>query len=175
MRRMKLLRKFDHSSDLASSATRKRARQRPVLLAIASGGGHFAELAQIREAFAGYDIRFATTVKGLAESFGVSAYKLIPDCNRNTGLAAARAFVRVSILVLRVRPDVLVTTGALPGLMALVVAKRIGTRTVWIDSVANAEEVSLSGQYARRHADVCLTQWPHLADSESIAYWGSLL
>jgi hypothetical protein len=45
---------------------------------------------------------------------------------------------------------------------------------VWVDSVANAEELSLSGKMASEKADLCLTQWPHLA-SGAVAYEGSVL
>jgi len=68
-----------------------------------------------------------------------------------------------------------VTTGSAPGLLALRLARLLGMRTVWIDSVANVEELSLSGRKARRYADLWLTQWPHLAKEQGPEYRGSLL
>ncbi|HVH03936.1 MAG TPA: hypothetical protein VM891_13525 [Amaricoccus sp.] len=69
-----------------------------------------------------------------------------------------------------------VTTGAAPGLVALALAKRLcGSRTVWIDSIANVEELSTSGTHARRVADVWLTQWEHLARPEGPHFWGAVL
>ena len=43
---------------------------------------------------------------------------------------------------------------------------------MWIDSVANVEELSMSGQMASASGDLCLTQWPHLAGG-SVQYLGS--
>ena len=76
--------------------------------------------------------------------------------------------------MLRERPDVVVSTGAAPGYLALRCAKLLGARTVWIDSVANVEELSLSGRIASTKADLCLTQWPHLA-AGPVGYEGSVL
>ena len=43
-------------------------------------------------------------------------------------------------------------------------ARLVGARTVWVDSIANAEELSLSGQKASRIATLTLTQWPELGE-----------
>ena len=148
-------------------------RQR--LLAIASGGGHWAQLCLLRPAFAGCDVRFATTIKGLDEEFAAKPCTVIPDCNRNQPLMSALAAFRIMLLLLRFRPHVVVTTGALPGLIAIAAARRLGARTVWIDSVANAEELSMAGKHARKHAELWLTQWPHVAAQSGAAFEGALL
>jgi hypothetical protein len=69
---------------------------------------------------------------------------------------------------------VVVSTGAAPGYIAIRLGKLLGARTVWIDSVANVEELSLSGRMVSGRADLCLTQWPHLA-SGPVAYMGTVL
>jgi len=74
----------------------------------------------------------------------------------------------------RERPSVVVSTGAAPGYLAIRCARLMGARTLWIDSVANIEELSMSGRLASTTADLCLTQWPHLAD-ERIRYLGAVL
>jgi hypothetical protein len=76
----------------------------------------------------------------------------------------------------KVRPHVVVTTGAAPGLVAIGVGKLFGAKTVWIDSLANSEVLSLSGRIAEKYADLWLTQWPHLDDSlPRLKYMGSVL
>ena len=73
---------------------------------------------------------------------------------------------------------VFVTTeeaGALPGVVALALGRAMGARTVWIDSVANAAEMSLSGRLARRVAHLWLTQWEHVARDSGAEYAGSVL
>jgi hypothetical protein len=68
-----------------------------------------------------------------------------------------------------------ISTGALPGYFALRLAKLFGARTVWIDSIANAEELSMSGQKVRPYADLWLTQWAHLASAGGPEFRGSVL
>ena len=77
-------------------------------------------------------------------------------------------------MLLRERPHVVISTGAAPGYLALRAGKLLGARTIWIDSVANVEELSLSGRMSSSVADLCLTQWPHLADGD-VGYAGAVL
>jgi UDP-N-acetylglucosamine:LPS N-acetylglucosamine transferase len=78
-------------------------------------------------------------------------------------------------LVLLVRPDAVISTGAAPGFFGVLFGKLTGARTAWIDSMANVSRLSLSGALARPFADLWLTQWPHLARVEGPQYKGSLL
>jgi hypothetical protein len=48
--------------------------------------------------------------------------------------------------LLRVRPDVIVSTGAPCGYVAIRMGRLLGARTLFIDSIANAVQPSLSGQ-----------------------------
>ncbi|MDJ1008332.1 MAG: glycosyltransferase [Paracoccaceae bacterium] len=148
---------------------------RPRLLAVASGGGHFHQLAALAPAFAGYEVTWATTLPGLAEEAGLGAGRLIPDCNRNEPLAIFRALWAIRRTVRALKPDAVVSTGALPGLIALWAGRRLGARTVWVDSVANAEAMSMSGRLAARVADLRLSQWPDVAAAEGAEYAGSVL
>lgn len=149
---------------------------RPVrVLAIASGGGHWDELMFLRPAWSACDVHYATTIRGLARRAGLDRAHLVPDCNRNAKLEVVRSAACLLHLLVRLRPDVVVTTGALPGLLALILGKTLGARTVWIDSVANAEEMSLAGLKARRHCDLWMTQSPAVAKASGARYAGAVL
>ncbi len=145
------------------------------VLAIASGGGHWQQLMQLRTAFAGSDIFYLTTLEGLPEQFEATPAAIVPDCNRHEKIAILRCGLSIAGHVLRRRPDVVITTGALPGVIALALGRMIGARTVWIDSVANAEEMSMSGRLARRFAHLWLTQWEHVAADSGAEYAGTVL
>ncbi len=140
------------------------AAGRRVVLAISSGGGHWAQLRRLLPAFEGHALVCACADEACrAEAPAGAAFHAVGDASRWSKLALLRVALRVARLVWRVRPDVVVTTGAAPGWLGLVAGKLLGARTVWVDSVANAGELSLSGRHARRFADLWLTQWPHLA------------
>ncbi len=146
----------------------------PRVLAIASAGGHWEQLMLLRSAFDDCDVQFVSTLRGL-EDYGTGRVHLVPDCNRDEKVRSLKACLKILLLLWKVRPSVVVTTGALPGLIALFLAKRMGVKTIWIDSVANAEEMSLAGKKAQAHADLWLSQWPDVARSEGAAYAGSVL
>lgn len=133
------------------------------VLAVSSGGGHWEELMLLRPAFAGVEQVFATTNPKLAARDGIERFYSLPDANRDEPLRAAICFAAAARLVFRLRPSVVITTGALPGLFSLIAARLLGIRTIWIDSIANSDRPSLSGRIARGFAHEWFTQWEHLA------------
>jgi hypothetical protein len=70
---------------------------------------------------------------------------------------------------------VVISTGAAPGYFALRFGKRLGARTIWLDSIANVDELSLSGQRAGKYAGLWLTQWQHLATPAGPHFAGAVL
>lgn len=150
-------------------------RKKIKVLAISSGGGHWEQLMLVVDCFAEDDVVYANTLEGLAEKSGVSPYYIVPDCNRDRLLDNLRCARRIFGIIRREQPDVIVSTGAAPGIIALSIGKVVGARTIWIDSVANSERLSLSGKIASRIADLCLTQWAHLAGKNGPQYYGSVL
>jgi len=144
------------------------------ILAVASSGGHWVQLTRLRPAFEGHDVAYVTTNAGHRPEVGSARFYTVRDGNRASKLALLVSALQIGRVVVRERPQVVVSTGAAPGYLALRLAKALGARSVWIDSVANVDELSLSGQLASEQADLCLTQWPHLA-SGSVGYQGSVL
>ena len=148
---------------------------RPVrVLAVASSGGHWDQLMRVGGAWRGAEVSYAVTMAGLAERAGLRA-DVIPDFSARTPLRLIAGLAPLWRLVWRVRPEVAISTGAAPGLIALIFARLLGARTIWIDSIANVETLSLSGRLAGLFADVHLTQWESLARPGGPHYWGAVL
>lgn len=154
------------------------------VLALSSGGGHWIELLRVRPAFAGCAVSYATTSADLerdiadeAQVTGCSAprFFVFRDANRWQKRALFIQLLQIIRIVLTVRPHVIVSTGASAGYFAIRMGKLMGARTLWLDSIANAEELSLSGEKAGAHVDLWLTQWPHLEQKEGPFYKGSVL
>ena len=144
------------------------------ILAVASSGGHWVQLRRLRPAFEGHDVAYLTTNAGHRSEIGGARFYTVRDASRTSKLALLLGALQIGWVLLRERPDVVISTGAAPGYLAIRGARLLGARTMWIDSVANAEELSLSGRMASDKADVCLTQWPHLQDGR-VTYAGSVL
>ncbi len=149
--------------------------RRVKVLAVASGGGHWDQMMVLRPAFDGFSVRYATTRRDFAVRDGIVDVLLLPDSNRFYPFHALRSLIAAVSIVARTRPDVVISTGALPGLFCLAAGRMIGARTIWVDSFANAERLSMSGRYARWFATRYLTQWEHLTTIAGPDYDGSLL
>lgn len=145
-----------------------------VVLAVSSGGGHWEELMLLRPALAEVDPVYATTDVELAQRETINRFFPLPDANRDEPVRALACLIASIRLVLHVRPTMVITTGALPGLFCLIAARIFGARTIWIDSIANSDQPSLSGRLARPFAHEWFTQWPHLAGAGR-RYDGALL
>lgn len=145
------------------------------VLAIASGGGHWQQLMLMRPAFEAHDPLYLTTLAGLPEQFGLRRFRIVKDCNRNEPVAVLQTALTLLWVFVTLRPQVVISTGALPGVMALALGRLSGARTIWVDSVANAEEMSMSGKLARRFASHWLSQWDHVAKDAGAEYAGAVL
>lgn len=145
------------------------------VLAIASAGGHWVQLLRLRPAFAHQEVRYLSTNRSMAAKVSPSRFYTVKDASMWDKLGLAIMALQVLWVVLRFRPQVIVTTGAAPGYFGIVFGRLLGAKTIWLDSIANAEELSLAGKKARRWATHWLTQWPELARDEGPTYIGSVL
>ena len=145
------------------------------VLAVASGGGHWDELMLLRPTLEHYKVQYVTTDTSLALQHGITAAERLPDCNRNKPLRALYCGVRAVWMVLKHRPHVVISTGAAPGFMCLLFGRMLGARTLWIDSVANGEELSMCGKLSMTIAHQCWVQWEDLAMGNSSHYRGAVL
>jgi hypothetical protein len=147
----------------------------PRILAVASSGGHWVQLLRLRPAFEGSRITYVSVDKNLAKDVVPAPFVSVPDANRSQKIRMLWLLVKLAWVVFRVRPDVVVSTGAAPGYFAIRIGRALGARTLFIDSLANAEKLSLSAHLAEKHSDLLLTQWPHLAKNDGPKFFGSVI
>ena len=144
------------------------------VVAIASAGGHWIQLLRLKPAYEAADLIYISTEKSFAETVKEHRFYTVPDANRWNKMLLLKMAVEVFKIIRREKPDVVISTGAAPGLLGIIAGKTIGAKTIWIDSIANVEQLSLSGKLASRVASRTYTQWPHLA-SGAILYNGNVL
>ncbi|HYO07783.1 MAG TPA: hypothetical protein VER17_02320 [Tepidisphaeraceae bacterium] len=145
------------------------------VLAVASGGGHWIQLSRLMPAFSECDVAYVTTLDSYREQVRGARFYVVRDANMRTKGRLLLMTAKLVAVMLRERPDVVISTGAAPGYVAVRLGKLLGARTIWVDSMANAEQLSVSGQRVGAHADLWLTQWPHLAAPEGPHYEGAVL
>ena len=154
---------------------RRTPNQAPRILAVASGGGHWIQLLRLRPAFDGASVHYATVDASAAQIVAPARVHLYPDANKDTKLRLAWAALRLLIIVVKVRPDVVVSTGAAGGYFAIRFARMLGARSVFIDSIANARQLSVTAQMCQGVADHVVSQWPDVARQNDVEFWGTVL
>lgn len=156
-----------------SNETSVRAPQK--ILAVASGGGHWVQLLRLRPAFEGHQVTYVTVDASYAADLAGERLLVVNDATRWNKLALVLLALRTFAIILRVRPDLVISTGAAPGYLAVRFGKLFGARTIWLDSIANVERLSMSGDLAAKHADLWLTQWEHLSSADGPDFRGAVL
>ena len=145
-----------------------RSSQSHKVMAVASLGGHWKQLLRITAPLRpDYDIVYVTTHAGAASMLpeGARLYT-VADFSRWDAWRLPAVLWSLWRIIGREHPRAIVTTGAAPGLMAIVAGRMRGVRTIWIDSIANAATLSGSGKMASKIAHRVFTQWPHLAQGK---------
>ncbi len=144
-------------------------------LLISSSGGHWQQLCRLESAFTGFEKHYACTNPNYHQFVPHYQFHFIPDASQWNKISLVWQAMKVLCLLLSVRPNVVISTGASVGFFALFFAKKMQMKTIWIDSLANAEQMSLSGLKSKPYADLWLTQWEHLSQPDGPYFYGAVL
>lgn len=148
------------------------------VMAVASCGGHWVQLRKLSAVLdTGHNqMVYVTVSNDYRPEVKGARFHAVVDANLSDKLRLIVLAAQMLVVVIRERPDVIVSTGAAPGFFALLWGKTLlNAHTIWIDSIANSERLSESGRYVGRFADLWLTQWKHLRSNEGPRYEGSIL
>lgn len=138
------------------------------ILAVASGGGHWIQLMRLNKAFDGCKVVYVSTHQGYEKVVDGARFYKVSDGNRWSKMKLLKMALELRKIIRIEKPDVIITTGAAPGLFALLWGRLSGSRTIWLDSIANVEIISLSGRIVKAFAHFHLTQWEDLASNKSV-------
>ena len=143
----------------------------PSVLVVCSAGGHLREaLAAIGNSIPSFDLA----------TFKVQHIKEIPSARRCFNLMDPHVSfwkylvnaVQSGFLLLRLRPQVIITTGAGIALCCAVFGKWMGAKLIVLDTVACSDELSRTGRLLYRYADLFIVQWPELVTKYPKAIYG---
>jgi UDP-N-acetylglucosamine:LPS N-acetylglucosamine transferase len=148
------------------------------ILAISSPGGHWIQLNKICNTLEDqFDVVYATPAADYTSSTkeGVKKVYAVTDASADSKLKLIPLTLNILFILIRERPNIIISTGAAPGVMAVLLCKFLPIKTIWIDSIANVKVLSRSGRMVKKHADLVVTQWEELSDNARIFYRGSIL
>lgn len=144
---------------------------------VASAGGHLAQLQALAAAYEGFPVVWVTSLEVGADRLRKQGRTyVVGECNRQQPINTLCVLWRCWRLVWIERPDVVLSTGAAPGFLVCLFGRLLGARVVWVDSIANARKMSLSGRMIRPFAHLVLSQWPEVAAKyPNVEYAGETL
>ena len=145
------------------------------VLAIASSGGHWIQLQRLMPAFNSQKIIFVSTHEGYRKQVAENDFYSVSDGSRWQKLKLIEMGFEVGRIIFLEKPDVIISTGAAPGLMAIIWGWLLCKKSIWIDSIANVDRISMSGRIAKKFCTLHLTQWEHLADNKTTFFKGTVI
>ncbi len=146
------------------------------LLLVAQNGGHLAELMALEHAWRPYSriwvtLRAADTVAMLRGEKVVFAYGPTPRNVTNL----LRNLVLAWSLLRRIRPQVVLTTGAGVAVPFAWVGRLRGARVMYVESCTRTTSVSMSCRLIAPIADRIFVQWPDLHGAAGKAHYAGNL
>lgn len=145
--------------------TSKRA---PSVLLVASTGGHLVELLELADQYEHAARHWVTFNKLDAHVLlaGESVSYAYGPTNRSLVNLVRNLFLAFRVLR-DVRPDAVITTGAGVGVPFVYAARILGIKSIYVESLARINGLSLSGRLVYPVASYFFVQWPELAEHHS--------
>lgn len=146
-----------------------------------SAGGHFAELMCLEKLFDEYEYLIVTekteSVLKLKEKYNIEFLKYGSRFYPFKYIFVLIYNIIKSIkIILRFKPDTVVSTGAHTGGIVCYIAKIFGAKIIYIESLAKTKTLSITGKNLYKKADVFLVQWEGLQEKYPKArYIGRLM
>lgn len=138
-------------------------------------GGHLTEMTFLSEAFEDHDTFYL--MYDTFRSSEIDDRKYLIDKIDTSPIRMILSFFTVARILLKERPDVIVSTGAEIAIPAFFIGKLLGCQTVFVESWCRVKTRSTTGRVVYPISDLFLVQWPDLADQygEKARYEGSIV
>jgi UDP-N-acetylglucosamine:LPS N-acetylglucosamine transferase len=143
-------------------------------LLVCSPGGHLQQMLALKPAWEHFDVSWAT-LPGYDVSHILAGEDVaLGHGPTNRSLSKLlRNLVFAHRLLRRVRPDVILSTGAGLAVPLFLVGRLLGARLVYVESLTRTDGLSLSGRLAAPLAHEIFVQWPQAAEGRA-RYVGSI-
>lgn len=149
------------------------------VLFISSTGGHLNELLQLKPMFEKYDSYIVTektkTNKDLKNEYKNISYLLYGTKHKPIRYIFVAIFniIKSLILFIKIRPNIIITTGAHTAVPICLIGKLFKKKIIYIETFANIHTKTLTGKIIYPIADLFVVQWESMLKLYPKAeYWG---
>ncbi len=132
---------------------------------VASAGGHLDEISQLVPSLLDYDLFFVVPKTEATEKLDYRKY-FINDTYEGSkfqvGINLIRLFIKSFKILIKEMPSCVITTGASVAIPISFLAKLMGRKIIYIESMARINELSATGKLFYKFADLFIVQWVEL-------------
>jgi UDP-N-acetylglucosamine:LPS N-acetylglucosamine transferase len=138
------------------------------LCLICSAGGHLTQIQQLSEFYRKFDYYIITERTPFTSDMKAKEnVYLMPLINRRQLGFVPKLFfnfVYSVAILLKERPDFVISTGALNTVPFCILAKFFGRKLIFIESYAKVNTPTVTGKLMYKIADLFIVQWPQLLE-----------
>ena len=148
---------------------------RKKLLMIASSGGHLEEVLALRALGEKYETVLVTEKTQYGVKHWQDKLYLLPQVNRReikSLILYIGCFFEVFRILRREKPDAVLSTGAMIAYPALVLAKLMGIKTIFVECMFNVYDTTLTARLSYPFVDLFIVQWEELLKIYPKAVYG---
>ena len=138
---------------------------------ISSTGGHLSELMVLKPIFKDYDYHIVTektgSTKSLKKEYGKRIKYVILGIRTKKVEYVFKVIlntIKLLGLYIKIRPKVIVTTGAHTAMPLCIIGKLFGAKLVFIETYANVYTPTGTGKFLYKYADKFIIQWEELRE-----------
>ena len=142
---------------------------------VSSSGGHLEEISKLYIVSDKYENILITEKNSFTQSaFGKKQY-FLPQINRKEVFFIFKfinIFFKSLIILLKEKPDVIISTGALASYPCCLLGKIMRKKIIYIESFARCDKPSLTGKLVYKFADLFIVQWEEMLEFYPNAIYG---
>ena len=150
------------------------------ILFISSTGGHLTEMLQLEPMFSSYDYHIITEKTKantyLPEKYGKDRVSYLVYGTKSHLFSYLFKFayncIKSFFLYLKIRPDVVITTGTHTAVPMCKIAHFFHKKVIWIETFANSSTPTMAGKMVYPIADLFIVQWESMLEVFPKAVYG---
>lgn len=132
---------------------------------VASSGGHLEEIYQLKSLAEKYNSFLVTEKTDFIGNIFCDKKYWVEQINRKQkgfGLVFIKLFSKAIYIIIKERPNVIISTGALCSFPFCLIGKLFGAKVIYIESFARITKASLTGKLVYRISDLFIVQWEEM-------------
>jgi beta-1,4-N-acetylglucosaminyltransferase len=149
-----VLKPYRHNYDLGENLKKEKK-----ICLVASAGGHLKEIVQLKKFYSKYEHYFVTLAREDGKSLARKEKTYFVECPARNPLRFALNFVQSFKILLKEKPDIVISTGADTALATCYLAKLFGKKIIYIESFCRPSRPSITGKMVYPIANLFIYQW----------------